>query len=123
MSYYTYIMASKRNGALYIGSTDNLKERASEHKRGQGCEYTKHYKINRLVYFEVFHSAQAAALREKRLKKWNRDWKIRLIEENNPAWDDLWAIPLCQGFGGTRSPSYVLLEGRRRGRAGTGQGI
>ena len=89
MNYYTYIMAGGRNGALYIGLTDNLKQRVSEHKTGQGSAFTKHNKINKLVHFEVFHSAQDAALREKRLKKWNRAWKIKLIEENNPGWEDL----------------------------------
>ena len=88
-TYYVYILASKRNGTLYIGVTDNLKNRVYQHKTGLCNGFTKKYNIDKLVYFERFDSIDYAIVREKRLKKWNREWKIRLIEEKNPNWTDL----------------------------------
>jgi len=87
--YYVYILASRRYGTLYIGVTNNLSSRIELHRLGLGSEFVKRYKVRRLVYVEPFESAEDAIRREKQLKKWNRDWKIRLIEEENLEWDDL----------------------------------
>ena len=85
-----YILASKRNGTLYIGVTSNLRNRIWEHREDIVEGFTKKYSVHRLVYYELFTDMYSAITREKRLKKWNWAWKIRLIEENNPRWDDLW---------------------------------
>jgi putative endonuclease len=87
--YYLYILASKRNGTLYIGITNDIIRRVGEHKLKFIDGFTKKYNVALLVYYEVFNDVNEAILREKRLKKWNRDWKIRLIESINPNWDDL----------------------------------
>lgn len=87
--YYIYILASKKNGTLYIGVTNNIKRRVLEHKEKINKGFTSRYNINRLVYFESFQYINDAILREKRLKKWNRQWKINLIEEENKEWNDL----------------------------------
>ena len=88
--YWVYILASTIGGTLYVGVTNNLVRRVYEHKMGLADGFTKKYRIHRLVYFEQFGDIEAAILREKRLKRWNRAWKIRLIEELNPNWDDLY---------------------------------
>ena len=93
-SYSVYILASKRNGTLYIGVTSDLVKRVCEHKDGLIEGFTKEYGVTLLVHFEVFEDVNEAILREKRLKKWNRDWKIRLIEETNPQWKDLY-VEIC----------------------------
>jgi len=82
-------MASSKNGTLYIGVTSNLQDRVSKHKQGLFDGFTKKYNIKNLVYYEVFGDIQEAFTREKQLKKWKRDWKIKLIEKNNPGWNDL----------------------------------
>jgi putative endonuclease len=87
--YYVYILASKRNGTLYIGVTNNLAKRVYEHKSNLVDGFTQKYKVYKLVYYEVYRNIQDAILREKRMKKWERQWKIDLIEKNNPQWDDL----------------------------------
>ena len=87
--YYLYILASKRNGTLYIGITNDIIRRVGEHKLKLIDGFTKKYDVTLLVYYEVFNDVNEAILREKRLKKWNRDWKIRLIDSINPNWDDL----------------------------------
>ena len=89
-SYYVYILASKRNGTLYIGITSDLRKRIYEHKNDLVEGFTKKYKIHNLVHYEQTTDAISAIQREKQLKKWNRAWKIRLIEENNPVWRDLY---------------------------------
>jgi len=89
-SYWVYILASRIGGTLYIGVTNDLVRRVYEHKMGLADSFTKKYVIHRLVYFEQYNDIEAAILREKRLKKWNRSWKIQLIEELNPNWDDLY---------------------------------
>jgi putative endonuclease len=89
-SYWVYILASRIGGTLYIGVTNNLVRRVYEHKMGQADGFTKKYSVHRLVYFEQYGDIEAAILREKKLKKWQRAWKIRLIEELNPNWDDLY---------------------------------
>jgi putative endonuclease len=88
-TYYIYIFASKRNGTLYIGITNDLTRRIFEHKTGLINGFTKKYSVNKLVYFESTNDVNAAILREKRLKKWKRQWKIELIEKLNPDWNDL----------------------------------
>ncbi len=89
--YWVYILASKIGGTLYIGVTNDLIRRVYEHQEKLAEGFTKKYGVARLVYFEQHSDIEAAIRREKRLKKWNRAWKIRLIEENNPNWDDLYA--------------------------------
>ena len=84
-----YILSSKPNGTLYIGVTNNLERRTWEHKEGSIKGFTKQYPTSTLVYFEWFNDITNAIRREKQLKKWNRAWKIRLIEEKNPDWIDL----------------------------------
>jgi putative endonuclease len=85
-----YILASKRNGTLYIGVTSNLVQRIWQHRNNQAPGFTERYGVHRLVYFETHQEIRQAIIREKRLKKWNRSWKLRLIEKQNPGWDDLW---------------------------------
>jgi len=89
-NYYVYILASKRNGTLYIGVTNDLVRRVSEHKNNIIKGFTEKYKVHNLVYYEIANDINAAITREKRLKKWKRQWKIELIEENNPEWNDLY---------------------------------
>ncbi len=88
--FYIYILASKRNGTLYIGVTNNLIKRVHEHKQELVDGFTKKYKVNKLVYSEHYNLPAEAILREKRLKKWNRKWKLKLIEDKNPHWKDLY---------------------------------
>jgi putative endonuclease len=87
--YYVYLLASKIRGTLYIGVTNNLERRVYEHKMGIKRGFTQKYGVNRLVYFEVFQNIEAAIDREKNVKKWKCDWKIKLIEEENVRWLDL----------------------------------
>ena len=86
----TYIMSNCRNTVLYVGTTNDLKRRISEHKSKLDFNsFTAKYKVNKLVYFEKFQSVKDAIAREKQLKHWNREWKVRLINEMNPTWIDL----------------------------------
>lgn len=87
---YVYILASKRNGTLYIGVTTDLVRRIWEHKNKVIKGFTEKYNIARLVYFEHYEDYELAAHREKCMKEWKRDWKIKRIEENNPDWRDLY---------------------------------
>lgn len=87
---YVYILASKRNGTLYTGVTSDLAERVRKHKNGTYGGFTDQYEVRRLVYFEEHADIRGAITREKQLKKWRRAWKLRLIEEQNPNWDDLY---------------------------------
>jgi len=88
-NFYVYIMASQRNGTLYIGVTNDLARRVYEHKEKLIEGFTKEYGVCSLVYFETYSDPSDAIAREKRLKKWNRQWKIDLIEKENPEWIDL----------------------------------
>jgi len=88
--YWVYILASQIGGTLYVGVTNNLIRRIYEHRQGLVDGFTKRCGVHRLVYFEQFDDIEQAILREKRLKNWKRAWKIQLIEENNPNWDDLY---------------------------------
>jgi putative endonuclease len=85
-----YILASRRNGTLYIGVTSNLVKRVWEHKSDLVEGFTKKYGVHRLVYYELFETMPEAISREKQLKGWQRAWKLRLIEKLNPEWRDLW---------------------------------
>ncbi len=87
--FYVYILASKRNGTLYIGVTNDLVRRVFEHKAGAVPGFTKKYGVKLLVYFEQFATARTAIQREKTMKFWPRQWKINKIEEGNPLWRDL----------------------------------
>ena len=88
-NYYVYILASKKNGTLYIGVTNSLERRTCEHKAGMNQGFTKRYDVRILVYYENLSNIDDAIRREKTLKSWNRAWKISLIESFNPNWDDL----------------------------------
>jgi putative endonuclease len=88
-SYYVYILASKKHGTLYIGVTNDVRVRLTLHRSGKGSEFVKKYGVTRLVYMEEYPTAEEAIHREKQLKNWHRDWKIRLLEEENPDWSDL----------------------------------
>lgn len=88
--YYIYILASKRNGTLYVGVTSNLIKRIYEHKNNLVDGFTKKYSIHHLVYYEQVENSITAIQREKQLKKWKRLWKLKLIENSNPEWDDLY---------------------------------
>ncbi len=89
--YYVYIMASKRNGTLYIGVTNNLVKRVYEHKTDLVRGFTQKYRVHNLVYYEIYSHIYDAIARGKRMKKWKREWKIQLIEKSNPQWRDLYA--------------------------------
>lgn len=89
--YYVYILASKIGGTLYIGVTNDVIRRVAEHKLKLIESFTKDYGVVKLVYFERFDDPENAIKREKRLKKWKRDWKIALIEKDNPDWNDLYS--------------------------------
>ncbi len=89
MSYYVYLLASRRQGTLYLGVTNDLVRRVHEHKTKAVPGFTERYGVDRLVWFELYDDPTAAIAREKAVKKWRRDWKIRLIDEQNPEWRDL----------------------------------
>ncbi|MEY9127963.1 GIY-YIG nuclease family protein [Bradyrhizobium yuanmingense] len=90
MAYYVYILASKKHGTLYIGVTNDLVRRVHQHKTKATPGFTTKYGVDKLVLFEIYDDPATAIAREKELKKWRRDWKTRLIEEQNPNWDDLY---------------------------------
>jgi putative endonuclease len=85
-----YLLASQRNGTLYIGVTSNLIQRIWQHREGLAEGFTKKYRVKTLVWYEQHVTMESAIAREKALKKWNRAWKLKLIEETNPQWRDLW---------------------------------
>jgi putative endonuclease len=90
MPYFVYILASQRHGTLYVGVTNNLVRRIYEHREKLIEGFTSQYNVTRLVWFDQTESIEEAITHEKRLKRWRREWKIELIEKNNPAWDDLY---------------------------------
>jgi putative endonuclease len=90
MAYYVYLLASKKHGTLYLGVTRDLVRRVYEHRTKAVPSFASRYGVDKLVWFEIHETAEAAITREKELKKWRRDWKIRLIEEGNPEWVDLY---------------------------------
>ncbi|MDL2200938.1 GIY-YIG nuclease family protein [Halopseudomonas aestusnigri] len=93
-----YILASQRNGTLYVGVTSNLLKRIWEHRNGVVSGFTQRYRIHQLVYFEQAADMLSAISREKQLKRWKRQWKINLIEQSNPAWDDLYTRLAAPGL-------------------------
>ncbi|MBD3247896.1 GIY-YIG nuclease family protein [Candidatus Falkowbacteria bacterium] len=86
---YIYILASRRNGTLYVGVTNNLIKRVQEHKEKTIKGFTEKYNVDKLVYYEVYGNIAMAIHREKCIKKWRRKWKLNLIEKDNPYWNDL----------------------------------
>ena len=90
MAFYVYILASERNGTLYIGSTDSLVRRVSEHREELTPGFTSRYGVKRLVWYEAFDTRDEAFRRERQMKVWRRAWKIELIEKTNPGWRDLY---------------------------------
>ena len=90
MAFYVYLLASKKNGTLYCGSTDDIAYRVWNHKDGRGAAFTRKYNVTRLVWYELHDTREASKTREYQIKTWKRDWKIRLIEETNPHWNDLY---------------------------------
>jgi putative endonuclease len=89
MAFYVYILASQRNGTLYTGYTDDLYRRIDEHRAHSLSKFTAKYDVTKLVFFETHETREAAFERERRIKKWRRQWKIELIERFNPGWRDL----------------------------------
>ncbi|MBI4838283.1 MAG: GIY-YIG nuclease family protein [Nitrospirae bacterium] len=89
-NYYVYILSSKRNGTLYTGITSDIVKRIYEHKNGLVDGFTKKYKIHNLIWYEMHNYAESAINRERQIKKWKRIWKLKLIEEENPQWIDLY---------------------------------
>ncbi|WP_439131003.1 GIY-YIG nuclease family protein [Polaribacter sp.] len=85
MNYYCYILSNKNRKVLYIGYTDNLKRRISQHKSGNGAYFTKKYNVFDLVYFEIFEDSNSARKREKQIKNWHKEWKWNLIKKYNPT--------------------------------------
>lgn len=98
MPYYVYIMASKKNGTLYIGITNDLIRRVYEHRNDLIDGFTRRYGIHKLIYFEQTDDVLSAIQREKQLKKWHRKWKVDLIEQENPEWRDLYDEITGDGF-------------------------
>lgn len=89
-TYFVYILASSLGGTLYVGVTNDIVRRVSEHKAGEGSGFTRRYEVDNLVWFEMHDSIENAIRREKNIKDWKRRWKVSLIEERNPNWDDLY---------------------------------
>ena len=90
MAFYVYLLASRRNGTLYVGSTEGLVMRVSQHREKSRPGFTARYGVTRLVWFEVHDTRSSAFQRERQIKEWKRAWKLRLIEESNPDWLDLY---------------------------------
>ena len=90
MASYVYILASERNGTLYVGVTTGIRKRVFQHKKGEMDGFTKKHGVKMLVHFQVFDDVSTAIQREKNIKKWPRKWKLSLIEEHNPSWRDLY---------------------------------
>ena len=90
VSYYVYLLAGSKHGTLYLGVTNDLVRRVHEHPSHAVPGFTSRYDVSRLVWFEIYDDATTAIAREKELKKWRRDWKVALVEEQNPEWVDLY---------------------------------
>jgi putative endonuclease len=90
MAFYVYIVASRRNGTLYVGQTDALAKRIWQHKTKSLAGFTARYGVSMLVWYEVHSNRESAVIRERQLKEWKRAWKLRLIEQANPDWNDLY---------------------------------
>jgi putative endonuclease len=92
MAFYVYLLASKKHGTLYLGVTNDVVRRVYEHRTKAVGGFTTRYDVDKLVWFEIYEDAATAIAREKELKKWRRGWKVRLIEEQNPGWSDLYPV-------------------------------
>ncbi|MBV8888827.1 MAG: GIY-YIG nuclease family protein [Alphaproteobacteria bacterium] len=103
MACYVYVLASRKHGTLYLGVTNDLLRRVSEHKDKVVPGFTAQYGVKRLVWFEGYDAPSDAIAAEKAIKKWRRDWKIRLIEEHNPDWQDLYPALSTGSFRGATS--------------------
>ena len=106
-----YILASRRHGTIYIGVTSNLMARLHHHRTKQVAGFSSRYSVHRLVHFEVAETMELAITREKQLKAWKRDWKIALIEKDNPDWDDKavdWGFEPLQPHPSTLAPSGIV---------------
>ena len=90
MGYYVYILASRKDGAIYVGMTNDIVRRIYDHRTKAVRGFTSKYNITRLVWFEIYEDPISAISREKELKKWKRSWKVQLIEAQNPQWGDLY---------------------------------
>ena len=90
MAFYVYILANQRNGTIYTGMTDDLAKRIWQHRNGVIPGFTKSYSVKTLVWYEQHESRESAFIRERQIKKWNRAWKLKIIEGMNPQWRDLW---------------------------------
>jgi putative endonuclease len=95
---FVYILASKPNGTLYIGVTNDIVRRVHQHRTGEGSDFVEEHDVTRLLHLERFGNVEAAIRREKQLKGWNREWKLDLIREHNPTWDDLYE-EACRTYG------------------------
>ena len=95
--YYIYILASRKNGTLYVGMTEGIAKRTTRHKGRQANEFTAKYDVLKLVYYEKHKSLEEAVKREKQLKKWRRQWKMKLIEKHNSEWQDLFGEVINTG--------------------------
>jgi len=104
-----YILASSRNGTLYTGVTSDLIKRTWQHRKHLMDGFTKRYGVARLVWYELHVTMETAIRREKCIKKWNRAWKVRLIDETNPSWRDLWPDIIGQ------EPTATSMDPRLRG--------
>jgi len=116
--YYVYILASRRNGTLYIGVSNDIMRRTWEHRNDLVEGFTRKYGVHRLVYYEIYDDIDVAIAREKQLKGWDRAWKIKLIEKNNSGWNDLYArllgeigLPEVPGSPSPRAASRTLGRG------------
>ena len=89
-SYFVYIMTNKKHGTLYTGVTNDLVKRTYQHKEGQVEGFTHKHGLKHLVWYEPFDDIEQAIAQEKRIKRWRREWKLQLVEKQNPDWDDLW---------------------------------
>jgi len=90
MAFYVYILANRRNGTLYVGMTDDLVKRIWQHREGVIEGFTNRYGVKTLVWFEAHDARESAFARERQIKKWNRKWKLQMIERQNPEWRDIW---------------------------------
>lgn len=104
MTYWVYILASRRYGTLYVGVTNSLNRRIGQHRAGKHSGFTKRYGVHRLVYFQGFGEVTEAIGFEKRLKRWRREWKIQLIEAENPLWQDLYELLIAD-----REPTHQCV--------------
>jgi len=109
-TFVVYMLASRKNGTLYIGVTSDLVKRVWQHRHHVAKGFTDRYDVERLVWWEPHDSAEAAIAREKQLKKWRRAWKVQLLSEANPEWDDL-ASRLFAQWGGATSDGPLDAEG------------